>query len=277
MKKVLLSFFALAMIIPLTSAFALSSSPCTSNGGAHQYSNPCDEICNLCKRKRAALHTFADDTDLDCDVCGAKRPLFLVGDADRNDSLDLNDAVYTLYHVNFPELYPVNQSLDYDGNETVDPNDAVHLLYHVIFPEQFPLNRGFHLRWPLPEESPGTVTNSYSQNHQGIDIEVGGWENLGKIPALAAEDGTVIRQGYYSNWGNLVVVDHGNGYQTYYAHLDSASVSVGESVRAGEEVGKIGATGSTPTVRLYFLLYAPTGSNGMSVRVNPLNYVKKPQ
>lgn len=320
MKRILLSALALALIFPLTSAFALSASfPCISDDGTHQYTNSCDgtcdlcgakrvtlghiyedecypdcnfcgerrtvthqytsdcdELCNLCGRRRAVTHTFTDDADLDCDVCGAKRPFFLVGDLDRNDSLDLDDAIYALYHVNFPDAYPVSQSIDFDGNEKNDLNDAIHLLYHVNFPHNYPLNKGFYLHWPLAKEHTGTVTGSTTLNNFFVDIDVGGWANNGKIPALAAEDGTVVRSGYFSDWGNLVVVDHGNGYQTYYAHLDSASVSVGERVLAGEELGKIGATGNTTTVKLRLILYAPVGSGGASVRVDPLAFIKKP-
>ena len=106
---------------------------------AHKYTDDCDELCNLCQRRRAVAHTFTDDADPDCNECGRKRPSFLVGDLDRNDSLDLNDAIYALYYVNFPKAYPVNQSVDFDGNEKNDLNDAVHLLYHVNFPDTYPL------------------------------------------------------------------------------------------------------------------------------------------
>ena len=61
-------------------------------------------------------------------------------EADENGEVDLNDAIYLLYHVNFPDTYPVNQSCDFDGSGTVDLNDAIYLLYHVNFPGSYPLH-----------------------------------------------------------------------------------------------------------------------------------------
>ena len=62
------------------------------------------------------------------------------GDVDGVDGVDLNDAIYLLYHVNFADTYPVNQTCDFDGNGEVDLNDAIYLLYHVNFPSSYPLH-----------------------------------------------------------------------------------------------------------------------------------------
>ena len=212
---------------------------------SHQYDDACDSECNLCHTPRKAPHVFDSSDDLICNACSYERPPYILGDVDGNGEVDLSDAIYLLYHVNFKDTYPVNE--------------------------------GFLLRWPLAKEDTGPVTGSTTPNNQYVDIDVGGWANNGKISARAAEDGVVIRSGYFSDWGNLVVVDHGNGYQTYYAHLASASVSVGQNVSAGDEVGKVGATGNTSTVKLRFLLYAPVGNGGASVRVDPLSYIKQPK
>ncbi len=62
------------------------------------------------------------------------------GDADYSGKVDLDDAIYLLYHVNFSDTYKVFQNFDLDGNGVVDLDDAVYLLYHVNFPENYPLN-----------------------------------------------------------------------------------------------------------------------------------------
>ncbi len=243
---------------------------------SHKYDDACDEACNVCSETRKAPHVYDDRSDLVCNRCQYRRPPYILGDVDGNDVVDLNDAIYLLYHLNFSNTYPVEQPVDFDGSGAENLDDALYLLYHVNFPDAYPLKEKAAWLWPLPAETPGTVTREYSNDHLGIDIEVGGWENNGKISALAVADGKVIRAGYYSDFGNLVVVDHGNGFSTYYAHLDSIAVSVGNVVSQGTVLGKIGATGNTTTVKLYLLMYAPAYEGGASVRTNPLYYLKHP-
>ncbi len=64
----------------------------------------------------------------------------LKGDVDKSGAVDLNDAIYLLYHVNFPGNYPIDQEVDLDGNGQADLNDAIYLLYHVNFPSSYPLH-----------------------------------------------------------------------------------------------------------------------------------------
>ncbi len=62
------------------------------------------------------------------------------GDLDGMGGVDLDDAIYLLYYVNFSDVYPIYQSVDFDGSGTADLDDAIYLLYHVNFPSQYPLN-----------------------------------------------------------------------------------------------------------------------------------------
>lgn len=91
--------------------------------------------------------TLTDDfIDVQCDygsytfyaVWEEGKPLR--GDVNSNNKLDIYDAIYLLYHVNFSESYPVNQRVDYDGNDIEDIEDAIYLLFHINFPERYPLN-----------------------------------------------------------------------------------------------------------------------------------------
>ncbi len=65
---------------------------------------------------------------------------YALGDLDRNDSLDENDAIYLLWHVFFPEEYPIYAWADFDKSGAVDENDGIYLLWHVFFPEEYPLS-----------------------------------------------------------------------------------------------------------------------------------------
>lgn len=64
---------------------------------------------------------------------------YATGDVDRNHLVDEEDAIYLLWHVFFPEEYPVYAGTDYDKDGSQNENDAIYLLWHVFFPEEYPL------------------------------------------------------------------------------------------------------------------------------------------
>ena len=106
-----------------------------------------------------------------------------------------------------------------------------------------------------------TIFGSYSY-HSGIDIAV----SYG-TPIAAADGGTVIWSGYKGSYGNLVIIDHGNGVQTYYGHNSSLLVSAGEKVYKGQTIAKAGSTGRSTGTHCHFEVKI----NGTSV--NPLSYL----
>lgn len=117
----------------------------------------------------------------------------------------------------------------------------------------FTIASSIDFKWPYEGfiysyygESDGRV-----QTHKGIDlVNYGGCY---RDPAYAAADGVVVFSGDNGNgYGNYVIIDHGNGILTYYAHFDSCSVSTGDIVKAGDEVGKIGSTGRSTGNHLHF-------------------------
>ncbi len=110
-----------------------------SHAHEHIYTNVCDEDCNICGENRKPPHEYDGESDLTCNLCGYERPTYILGDLDNSENVDLNDAIYLLYYVNFPAKYAVNQPVDYDGDSKEDLNDAIYLLYHVNFPEKYPL------------------------------------------------------------------------------------------------------------------------------------------
>ncbi|HOW91199.1 MAG TPA: M23 family metallopeptidase, partial [Anaerolineaceae bacterium] len=87
-------------------------------------------------------------------------------------------------------------------------------------------------------------------NHRAIDID----GSIGN-PVWAVDAGVVV----YSNWnengyGNLIVIDHGNGWQSVYAHLDTFLKYCGDSVDQGEQIGTLGTTGNSTGPHLHFEL-----------------------
>lgn len=113
--------------------------------------------------------------------------------------------------------------------------------------------------------SSGFYRNSDGSYHGALDLCVSGG-TYGKTVS-SAEAGTVITAAYHWSYGNYIVVDHGNGLSTLYAHLSSISVSAGNSVSKGDTLGKAGSTGNSTGPHLHFEVRV----NGS--RVNPANYI----
>ena len=106
------------------------------------------------------------------------------------------------------------------------------------------------------------------RNHGGIDIIKSGGNSTG-CTIVAAGSGTVVSASYHYSWGYNVLVNHGNGIMTRYAHMlpGSFKVHAGQHVNAGTPLGNIGSTGNVTGPHLHFEVY----SNGR--RVNPMPYL----
>ena len=105
------------------------------------------------------------------------------------------------------------------------------------------------------------IFGSYSY-HSGIDIAA----SYGAA-VCAADGGTVTYAGYRGSYGNLVIITHDNGTQTYYGHNSSLTVSVGDKVYKGQQVARAGSTGRSTGVHCHFEIRV----GGTSV--NPLSYL----
>lgn len=112
--------------------------------------------------------------------------------------------------------------------------------------------------------SPGGIG---STNHKGTDIGRVGYTSS----VYASKAGTVIVATYSSSYGNYVVISHGSGNTTLYAHMSSIKTSVGSYVNQGDVIGITGSTGNSTGPHLHFEIT----ENG--VRVNPLSHGAQPQ
>jgi len=104
----------------------------------------------------------------------------------------------------------------------------------------------------------------YYRNHDGIDIGLKAYPNI-----YAAGAGKVVETGRNSGHGNYVIIDHGNGFKSLYAHLSSYSVKVGDWVKKGQKIAKMGNTGTSTGTHLHFEIHV----NG--VPTNPTKYLEK--
>lgn len=93
----------------------------------------------------------------------------------------------------------------------------------------------------------GVLTQNYHKGHNGLDIGI-----VVGTPVKTTMDGTVIHAGWNNQgYGNLVIVQNGD-YKTYYAHLSSIPVSVGDSVKSGTTIGLSGNTGNSTGPHLHY-------------------------
>ena len=106
------------------------------------------------------------------------------------------------------------------------------------------------------------ITGEY-KNHGGTDIGASYGSAI-----YAADSGTVVASsdGWNGGWGNYVMIDHGNGMQTLYAHMSSRACSVGQSVSRGQTIGYVGSSGMSTGAHLHFEMYINGG------RVDPQTY-----
>lgn len=95
------------------------------------------------------------------------------------------------------------------------------------------------------------ITGKY-KNHGGTDIGASYGSAI-----YAADSGKVVSSsdGWNGGWGNYVMIDHGNGMQTLYAHMSSRAVSVGQTVKRGQTIGYVGSTGMSTGPHLHFEMY----------------------
>jgi murein DD-endopeptidase MepM/ murein hydrolase activator NlpD len=140
-------------------------------------------------------------------------------------------------------------------------------------------SRGYSRRWlinPTPQLWPiagrlqsffGHRDDPLSGNeafHAGLDIECG----MGD-PVKVTADGIVGSASWYGGYGRLITVDHGQGLQTYYAHLSRVDVIPGQEVRTGQVIGGCGASGKVTGVHLHY----EVRRNGAPT--NPYSYLKR--
>lgn len=119
--------------------------------------------------------------------------------------------------------------------------------------------------WRAPIQ--GIITSAFAANrsaspHHGTDIAAESGS-----PILAAHSGTVVQAGWQNSvYGYAVLIDHGNGWQTHYAHCSSVLVAAGDTVRQGQKIALVGSTGNSTGPHLHLELKKD------GVYLNPARY-----
>ncbi|MCK2215561.1 M23 family metallopeptidase [Actinomadura sp. ATCC 31491] len=148
-----------------------------------------------------------------------------------------------------------------------DPNDPPD---QVRVPEVSTLAApAFQLPFPCGQQWTGNSSNSSAHQSYEIDFNRGSTANadLGDT-VVAAAAGTVVisaHQGSTNGYGNLVKIDHGGGWTSYYAHLNARSVSAGAQVKQGQKIGTVGNTskpGNNISPHLHYEVRQGTGYPG---------------
>ncbi|WP_232697919.1 M23 family metallopeptidase [Brevibacillus daliensis] len=124
------------------------------------------------------------------------------------------------------------------------------------------------MSWPVDS---ATVTSEFGSRwgnlHKGLDM----WnESRGNTPIMAAQHGVVVEAGAKrSGYGKMVVLDHGGGLQTFYAHMRKITVSEGQEIEQGEMLGFMGKTGDSTDYHLHFEVRLNDNP------INPLRYLRR--
>ncbi|MCI0655846.1 MAG: peptidoglycan DD-metalloendopeptidase family protein, partial [Acidobacteria bacterium] len=157
---------------------------------------------------------------------------------------------HTLYSIS--RAYQVPMEVLVEANGIADPSriQAGRMLFIPGAPRALEIPASFpaHLIWPLS----GLITSSFGserarEHHEGIDID----GVKGEVVRAAAA-GRVVWAGSERGYGNLVIIDHGDGLSTLYAHANRLLVGPDELVESGEPVAEVGDTGTARGAHLHF-------------------------
>lgn len=116
--------------------------------------------------------------------------------------------------------------------------------------------------WPTTTSG---ISQYFAWYHPGLDMP-----NRASPPVAASDGGIVTVAGWPDNWGygNRVIIDHGNGYTTLYAHLSNIYVTAGQKITRGQVIGQMGTTGRSTGIHLHFEIHFK------GIAVNPLAILK---
>jgi len=140
--------------------------------------------------------------------------------------------------------------------ETLSEYDALKTTTFARFDRNYMLRLHRNIQpsiWPIDGRLMGPFgqrTDPFSgegEYHKGVDIS-----GPTGTPVKAAADGVVTHADYFGGYGRLVIITHGNGIETYYAHLSRFDVIAGQEIRQGEILGRVGSTGRVTAPHLHY-------------------------
>ncbi|MBU1890925.1 peptidoglycan DD-metalloendopeptidase family protein [Patescibacteria group bacterium] len=159
----------------------------------------------------------------------------------------------------------VNQILIIPGGQApeavkiISPSNTIDKYFSGSPPPPARVVSSEKMLWPTPSHK---INQYYTWRHHGVDID-GDYSS----PIYAAESGTIANVGWGTGYGLHVIINHGGGKKTVYAHLSKSYVNAGQSVSTGDTLGMMGCTGWCTGTHLHFEVQI----NGS--KVNPLSYL----
>ena len=170
------------------------------------------------------------------------------------------------YQIDFQELADLNPSLESHAHSPNQPEINLSKPRGPLkasYGESFQSERGSHLFiWPVK----GVVSSEYGRRwgtfHNGIDIRAPFGSKI-----KAVRSGKVIHSGHEPGYGNTVIIYHGRGFSTVYAHASKLLVTKGMRIQRGEPIARIGSTGRSTGPHLHFEI------RRFEEPQNPINYL----
>lgn len=159
-------------------------------------------------------------------------------------------------------LIPGGKKIAYNSRRA-ESYSGLKILEKLVKPKTAPssgISSGNKMHWPT---SGYRITQYYSWRHHAVDIA-----NKIGTPIYATDAGTIEVAGWGRGYGNQIVIDHGGGRKTRYAHLSKFYVGAGERVGKGEAIGAMGSTGWSTGPHLHFEIIIG------GIKYNPLNYIR---
>lgn len=233
------------------------------------YVRPGDNLWNISRTYQVELKILMSVNKLDSNsILQVGQRLEIPGGKARVHIICRGETMWDIarhYNVDLAELQRLNSNKQANnlkvGDQIKLPGDTVR----VAFSESLKPSRSIVSRFAWPIQ--GTITSKYgwrdSGFHHGLDIA----GDLGD-PVRAAAGGVVSSTGYISLYGNTVIIDHPDGKQTLYAHLNQIKVKPGDRVARGTIIATVGSTGRSTGPHLHFEI-----KQG-EIREDPLAYLR---
>jgi len=217
-------------------------------------------------------YTIADDGKEKLSVATFDEAENTIKELKKKESQNSKDlTILEKYEVQLPELYTQEKAV-----ATLYEKKVVVVTSSSKYPttpssgfstSRNTINKKVDLGMTFSRPVKGIVTSRFGarwgSTHTGTDIGA-----PTGTPIYAAASGTVIFSGWKGTLGKFIVVNHGNGIQTYYAHCSTLLVSKGDTVSAGQQIAKVGSTGRSTGPHLHFEIRL----NGSAL--NPQSYIR---
>ena len=225
-----------------------------------------DEILEILKKETETTYkyyavAFNNETKAYVNTLEEAQEIVAEIKQEHSNNPDLNIGISEYYTINIDDA----QKIDENTNIEVAKQNVENSINEYIIREARTINGVYLETTPVN----GVITSRFASiesvrygAHTGLDI---GAASGTKIQAAAG--GTVKHASWMGSYGNLVIISHGNGIETYYAHCSKILVSVGTQVNSGDTIALVGSTGNSTGPHLHF----EVRTNGTPV--NPQNYL----